>query len=157
MTPGSCAYPGLSSWPMTPRILATGPESSGTRALTRLLAAGGADAVHRSQPEGPDWIDLEAMLDDFDAVVVIVRGRLANVRSYSHRKITANDREASDRRRKALARIAPILGNPKTFLVTYESLVAVEERRHLLAHLGLDPAGAEVADWNNANGKHYAP
>lgn len=141
-----------------PRILATGPESSGTRALTRLLAAGGAEAVHRSQPEGPDWIDVEAMLDDFDYVVVIVRGRLANVRSFTARKITSSDREASERRRKALGRLAPVFGHPKTIVVTYEALSAVEERRHLLAHLGLDPEGAVAETWGalEANRRRYS-
>lgn len=141
-----------------PRILATGPESSGTRALTRLLAAGGADAVHRSQPEGPDWIDVEAMLDDFDAIVVVIRGRLANIRSYTGRKITSSARGAAARRRKALGRLAPILGHPKTIVVTYESLDDVTERRHLLAHLGLDPDGADATGWDalKANRRHYS-
>lgn len=136
-------------------MLATGPESSGTRYLTRLLAEGGADAVHRSQPEGPDWIDMVAMLDDFDAVVVIIRGRLGNVSSYVHRKIVGTHRAAAEKRRKALGRLAPILAHPKVEVVTYESLASEAERRHLLDHLGLDPDAAVRQPWGDANEKHY--
>ena len=137
------------------RVLATGPESSGTNALTRLLAAGGADAVHLSQPEGPLWLDLEAMLDGFDAAVVVIRGFAAHKASLVRREIEPADGEARLRRRKALGRLAPIMGHPKVTVVTYESLLELEERRVLLFVLGLDPAGAHVEEWANENGKYY--
>lgn len=136
------------------RVLATGPESSGTNALTRLLEAGGAETVHRSQPEGPDWIDLEAMLDDFDAVVVIIRGRLGHLSSCLRRGIEPDYPTADARRRKALARLAPILGHPKVHVVTYESLSEFPERTALLDDLGLDPQGAFVEAWTNENRKY---
>lgn len=136
------------------KVLATGPESSGTNALTRLLAAGGADAVHRSQPEGPDWIDLEAMLDDFDRVVVVIRGRQGHLSSLRRREIEVEHEAAVARRRKALARIGPILGDPRVELVTYESLRELGERRALLEALELDPDGAEAEEWTDENGKY---
>ena len=117
------------------RVLVTGPESSGTRWLTELVAAGGAYAVHRSQPEGADWIDLEAMADDFDAVVVSVRGCYAHLASLTER--VRPEGGAAERRRKALACIAPILGRDDVHLVTYESMSSPVERRHLLRVLGL--------------------
>lgn len=148
------------------RILATGPESSGTNYLTRLLAAGGADAVHRSQPEGGDWIDVEAMLDlpssgpegrvePFDHAVVVIRGRLGHCRSQVRRNIEIDERAAMSRRRAALARLAPIFGRDDVTVVTYESLASEDERRHLLWSLGLDPGGATRAPFNDENEKHY--
>lgn len=148
------------------RVLATGPESSGTKWVTKLLAEAGADAVHRSQPEGPDWVDLRAMLDHpasgptapvppFDAAVVVVRGRLAHVRSQVRRNIESSEDVADARRRAALARIAPVLGDPRVTVVTYESLAHVAERRHLLASLGLDDTAADRVPWTDQNLKHY--
>lgn len=138
------------------RVLATGPEASGTTILTHLLAAGGADALHRSQPEGPDWIDVEAMLDDFDHTVVIVRGLVGNLASLQRKGLAETPEAAAARRRKALSRLAPILGHPRVTVVTYESLREPAERRALLAGLGLDPAGADAIDWTDENRKYYA-
>lgn len=134
------------------RILVTGPESSGTRWLAELVAAGGAYAVHRSQPEGADWIDLEAMADDFDAVVVSVRGCYAHLASLDERVRPHGG--SAERRRRALACIAPILGREDVHLVTYESMSSPVERRHLLAVLGLDPS-ADVA-FDDASAHRYA-
>lgn len=116
-------------------ILATGPESSGTRWLAGLLAAAGADVLHRSQPYGTDWLDLAAMADRFDATVVIVRGAYAHTESLRER-VGVGDPYA--RRAHALAAIAPILGRPDTHLVTYESMGSGVEVAHLLGLLGLD-------------------
>lgn len=148
------------------RILATGPESSGTNYLTRLLAAGGAEVVHRSQPEGGDWIDVEAMLDHpssgpkgrveaFDHAVVVIRGRLGHCRSMVRRNIEPEEGEAIRRRRAALRRLAPIIGDERVTVVTYESLASEHERRHLLWSLGLDADGAVRAPFNDENGKYY--
>lgn len=138
------------------RVLITGPESSGTRYVTALLAAGGAETLHRSQPEGLDWIDLAAMLDDFDAIVVMIRGQLAQVRSQQTCGIEKDDESALVRRRKALARVAPIFGDPKVSVVTYESLGHPRERRYLVESLGLDWVAANSdASWEEGNAKHY--
>jgi hypothetical protein len=137
------------------KILATGPESSGTRYLTELLADAGADVLHRSQPEGVDWIDLAAMLDDFDAIVVIVRGELAHLRSQQTRGIVDGDEAAAAKRRKALRHVAPILGDERVRFVTYESLAHVAERRHLLLTLGLDADAAARCPFTDENEKHY--
>lgn len=136
------------------RVLVTGPESSGTRWLTEFLRAAGADALHRSQPEGDDWIDLEEMLEDFDAVVVIVRGLYANLTSI-HERIRPPE-GASLRRRRALRRIAPIIGLPRVHLVTYESMASPAERRELLVTLELGHATAEAVPFGDANVHRYA-
>lgn len=137
------------------KILATGPESSGTRYVTELLKDGGANVLHRSQPEGVDWIDLSAMLDDFDACVVVIRGRLAQVRSQQHRGIVANDPDGFAKCRRSLRALAPILGDERVVLVTYESLAYPAERRHLLQTFGLDAGAADRQTWFQENEKHY--
>lgn len=136
------------------RVLATGPESSGTNALARLLEAGGAEAVHRSQPEGPDWLDLPAMLKDFDAAVVVIRGRQGHLASYRRRGMASTHHEAEARRRRSLAGVAAVLGHHKVEVVTYESMQDPAERRALLEALGLDPAAAEDEEWTDENRKY---
>lgn len=136
------------------KVLVTGPESSGTRWLTDYLTKAGADALHRSQPEGPDWIDLESMLGDFDHVVVVVRGLLANVRSMEMRGCVEDVPAGFVKRRRALGSIGRVLGHGRVTLVTYESLAHRAERLQLLANLGL----AESDDhwpWVDENVKHY--
>jgi len=133
------------------RVLVTGPESSGTRWLTELVSTAGAYAVHRSQPEGADWIDLEAMADEFDATVVVIRGAYAHLASLTER---VRPPDPAERRRKALACIAPILGRTDVHLVTYESLGSPVERRHLLAALGLDTS-ADVP-FDDASAHRYS-
>jgi hypothetical protein len=137
------------------KILATGPESSGTRYVTALLKDGGANVLHRSQPEGVDWIDVSAMLGDFDAAVVVIRGRLAQIRSQQHRGIVATDEAAVEKARRSLGALASILGDERVVVVTYESLAAAAERRHLLATFGLDAGAADRCLWFDENAKHY--
>lgn len=139
------------------RVLVTGPESSGTRWLTALISDAGADALHRSQPEGVDWIDMAAMVDDFDHVVVIIRGLLAHLRSQilPEHSIEPDEQSATRRRRKALARLAPILGHPKVTVVTYESMRHRAEVVYLLRTLGLDETAVYRRPWTDQNPKHY--
>lgn len=137
------------------KILVTGPESSGTRYLTALLKDGGANVLHRSQPEGPDWIDVRAMLDDFDAAAIVLRGRLAQVRSQQHRGIVNTDDAGFDRHRRAMRSLAPIFGDERVVVVTYESLAYPAERRHLLCTFGLDVGAADRQPFYDENSKHY--
>ena len=137
------------------KILVTGPESSGTRYVTALVKDAGGNVLHRSQPEGDTWVDVRAMLDDFDAGVIVLRGRLAQVRSQQHRGIVTNDADGSDRRRRALRALAPAMGDDRVLVVTYESLASAAERRHLLTALGLDPGAADRVPFYDENQKHY--
>lgn len=52
------------------RVLCTGPESSGTRLLTRLVDNLDVEAFHRSIPHGPDWWNAP---EDIDRVIFINR------------------------------------------------------------------------------------
>lgn len=137
------------------KLLVTGPESSGTRYVTALLKDGGGNVLHRSQPEGADWIDVRAMLDDFDACVVVLRGRLAQVRSQQFRGITSTDEDGFTKLRRSLHAVAPILGDERVVVVTYESLMYPAERRHLLGTFGLDQGAADRCEWFEENVKHY--
>lgn len=158
------------------RVLATGVPSSGTRYLTRLLAAGGADAVHLSQPDQaqfieplglladiqtdqPDelavWFDMDRALGDFDAVVIVVRGRLAHDGSYAIHWCDMSAERADVWRQESFERLRPAFGHPKAIIVTYESLAVREERMALLTALGLNPEGADLEPWSNENAKHY--
>lgn len=138
------------------RVLAFGPESSGTRWLKYLLEAGGADATHRSQPNGITWVDAAAMLYDYDRVVVILRSPVAHVASMTERGIVASEADGWAKRRRQLAAVAPILGDPRVEVVTFEGLAARHERRALLERLGLDPGGADAIVYDPvANEQHY--
>lgn len=158
------------------RILATGPPSSGTRYLTALLAAGGADVVHLSQPDQRTLIEAEGLLAKqscspfdldsawfdpvkavrcFDAVVIVLRGRVAHSGSYLTHWKGMTVEQALEWRKESLRRLAPIMGRDTVTVVTYESLAVREERIGLLAELGLDVAGADRERWVNMNRKHY--
>lgn len=52
------------------KVLCTGPESSGTRLLTRLVGSLGVDAIHRSVPHAMDWWNAPS---DIDRFIVVVR------------------------------------------------------------------------------------
>jgi hypothetical protein len=147
------------------RVIVTGPESSGTNYVTRLLASGGADALHRSQPEGADWIDVLAMLDHpasgydrpvppYDYAVVVIRGLHSHMRSMLRRNIETHPGEALSRRNASLGRLGAILGDPRVLVVTYESLTSETERRFLLATLGLDSEAAVREPFYDENRKY---
>lgn len=59
-------------------IVCTGPESSGTRLLERIVATSGVACGHRSMPHANDW---NLGLTSLDEVVVITRERMATARS----------------------------------------------------------------------------
>ena len=137
------------------RVLVSGAESSGTHFVMDLLAAGGADVTHRSQPNGDSWIDLKAMMEGgFDHCVVVVRGFHAHCSSQVRRNIEPHFGMAVIRRQKALRYIAPILGDERTILVTYESLAALIEREVLLDILRLDVTAASKVEWHDENEKY---
>lgn len=53
------------------RVLCTGPESSGTRLLTRLVSNLGVEAIHRSIPHGKEWWAIKP--EDYDRAIFICR------------------------------------------------------------------------------------
>ena len=87
--------------------------------------------------------------------MVVIRGHLAQIRSLQTCGISTDDADAADHRRRALRAVAPILGDGRVIVVTYESLAHVAERRHLLAALKLDESAADRCPWTDENPKHY--
>ncbi len=149
-------------------VLVTGPESSGTRYVTDILTEAGLDAEHRSMPEGDEWWDPTAdhwtswstgpaFACSFDAIVLVIRGRHAHLSSLVLRGICSTWDEASARRRSALRALAPIIAEPSTLLVTYESLANVGEVRSLLCELGVDAQRFVPPKFSSENDKHYWP
>lgn len=151
-----------------PRILSTGPESSGTNYVGYLLEAGGAEVLHRSQPNGLDWLDLARMLDEpgsgYDAptqpvqwIVITIRGLLAHTQSMIRRNIETSWETAENRRRASLESLGRVLGDSRVVVVTYESLAHRAERICLLEFLGLctEAADAEDVEYHDQNWKYY--
>ncbi len=120
-------------------VLVTGPESSGTRYVTDILTEAGLDVLHQSMPEGDYWWPL-VFAYDFDARIVVVRGRHAHLSSLILRGICTSWESADEKRRLALQQLAPLLADRRTLLVTYESLANAGEVRSLLCELGVDGA-----------------
>lgn len=52
------------------RVLCTGPESSGTRLLTRLVENLGIEAIHKSIPHGMEWW---SHTENVDRIICVVR------------------------------------------------------------------------------------
>jgi hypothetical protein len=151
-----------------PKILVTGPESSGTKYVAALLEYGGGEVLHRSQPNGYDWLDLGRMLDEpssgydspmppMDWVIITIRGLMAHTQSMIRRNIETSWETAESRRRAALGSLDRVLGDPRVVVVTYESLAHQAERVCLLEFLGLntDAAGAEDVAYHDQNWKYY--
>jgi len=142
-----------------------GPESSGTRLLTKIMIAGGChgDASHfqpfdkcsfgnlspivwrRSVPHSGKDINLQSMLDrlhDYEVmVVVIVRDWTVTEKSQVKNKHASSIEVANAKVKSALKSIFSqlILTNSDFVLVTYESLVLnpVKIQQSLFNRLGL--------------------
>lgn len=98
------------------KVLCTGPESSGTRLLTRIVSSG-AYAMHRSLPHAGEW--WVGCWTDYDAVVAIVRDEEATIASAVaalHASSPERARRNRDRALRELATLDPIW-------VQYEDLV----------------------------------
>lgn len=99
------------------KVLCTGPESSGTRLLTRIVSTG-AYAMHRSLPHGDDW--WVGHLTGFDAVVAIYRNEQATIASAVARSHVLTGGQAADRRRRALQELETL----DPVWVRYEDIVS---------------------------------
>lgn len=98
-------------------VLCTGPESSGTRLLSRIVATGTA-VVHRSIPHGQTWWTLD---DWRGPIVAIVREEFATCESALAAGHAATLDEAVERRQKA---IQILQAREDVIWVQYERLVA---------------------------------
>lgn len=154
------------------RIVVTGPESSGTRMLTRMLREAGGSVVHRPMPYGgkrkakdangrsvripgtavwPELVD-----DEPDVVVVVERDLRSTIRSQVEVGHVADEDEALAAIRRAYLDIATQLAALKVpfWPVAYGAMSRPEARADLCGWLGLD-AGKITTVWCNANAKYY--
>lgn len=134
------------------RVVCTGPESSGTRLLTQIVAGMGVEAVHRSIPQGNDWEWYQR--EDYDAAVVIVRDFYPAARS----KVTnrhCGDLGTSERELREAIAVIPMLPYRWT-LVTFSNLVTRPEKvaEEIAEFLGVEVG--PLPEIRDANAKWYA-
>lgn len=130
---------------MTTKVTCTGPESSGTRLLTRLVSGLGVVAVHRSVPHGPEWWP---RLDDTDSTHMVVITRdiektLASQKRAGHMQVwqhRLSPQEKYDLSVGVLIRQTRLWGR-KALWIEYEDLVAEPQRvmDAVAAFLGVEP------------------
>lgn len=129
-------------------VVVTGPESSGTRFVSRWLEAHEQIvARHWSMPSGERWLRHWPTEHDFDgdepdALVLVVRSFEATVASQHHRELVTCRKEAEANILQALLRALAwsVAHGTATYLVLYEDIVAAPEHFDAVFRwLGLDP------------------
>lgn len=143
-------------------VLVTGPESSGTRFVSRWLEAHPEIAArHWSAPSGTQWAKHWPDVHDFggeppDAVLVCVRDFTATTTSQHARELVASRKQAEANTVLALLRClswAVSHGYP-VHVVVYDSVVAHPERfRHVFDWLGLPPVDAPEPVFDGSAGR----
>lgn len=128
-------------------VVVTGPESSGTRLVSRWLEAH-PDLVarHWSMPSGEGWARHWPTDHDFDgglpdAVVLVVRDFEATVRSQHHRELVVSRKEAEANIIQALLRILAwaVSHGTATYVVLYDEIIGDPSRFDALFDwLGVD-------------------
>lgn len=142
------------------RILCVGPESSGTRLMTTILRATGAEVSHSSPAYKPSLGGVKYSPYEYDAVVLVIRNGSWNVRSMQNRKRFRNTYESPQR--QIMLDIWDVLrdlahDHINVHIVTYESLVY--ETEHCLRALCQDldlPAPVGYDEVQNGNEKFWA-
>lgn len=135
--------------------LVTGPESSGTSLVSRILRRAGAEVCHRSATYGERWQSLRELADTCDVVVIVFRDPFSTMASQEAEGLDM--KPALDKLRRGYREIfGSLLGSTdRVFVVTYEQLVL--DRASivpLLSHLGLDVNAAVAEEVTNENTKY---
>ena len=107
------------------RVLCTGPESSGTRLLARIVATGtGIEAIHRSIPHGIDWDPFAPhAVGEIDRAILIVRSWTATAKSQSERGLVPNEAVGVEHLQIAIPIFFRDLGSHPWWMVTYQNLI----------------------------------
>lgn len=142
-------------------VLVTGPESSGTRFVSRWLEAHpDVTARHWSMPSGERWARHWPTEHDFDgeipdAVVIVIRSFEGTIASQRDRELVTCRREAEANIVLALLRSLSwaVSHGAATYLVVYDEMVAHPRRfAALFRWLGLEPVEPPepIVDGNTA-------
>lgn len=129
-------------------VVVTGPESSGTRLVSRWLETHpDITARHWSMPSGEQWARHWPTDHDFDgdtpdAVVLVIRNFTATVEAQHHRQLVASRKEAEVNAITALHRTLNwcVSHGAAVTWVLYDDIVAHPERfDDVFRWLGLNP------------------
>lgn len=135
-------------------ISVTGPESTGTRYVTRILTQAGGIVRHWPLPQGniAKWLPLQKS----EAVIIMVRDVKATICSQVESGHVRNEIEAQTNIQKAYSMIISQISTWTSpwWLVSYESLGRPEAILDLCARLNLN--GYNITEsWIDANSKYY--
>lgn len=136
------------------KVVVTGPESSGTSLVSRILRDAGAKVFHRSATYRNDWPNLVTLADSCGAMIVVYRDPIATMKSQQTQGLTAD--EAWIKLRDGYCVIAWTLRliSVPVWCITYEQLVLDPNSiRPLLEWLGLNTDVA-IEDVRNENAKY---
>jgi hypothetical protein len=138
-------------------VVVTGPESSGTSLVSRILRSAGAQVFHRSATYADDYADLPALCAGADAVVVVFRDPVATMLSQMRQGLSHD--EAAQKLRAGYREIAAVLRDLHSVIIycmTYEQLVLdADSIRPLLRLLSLH-ADVTIEPVLNENRKYVA-
>lgn len=146
---------------MKMKVAVVGPESSGTKLMTRILQASGAKVLHRSFPYGGGgrndprhWPEADVITFQPYAIVWMNRDWWATARAQVATGHVKNTQEAWGNIQMATERIGKLAMFNKYYMINYESLVTRPNIvvANLTGTLGLDmPEFETIVD---GNGKH---
>ena len=132
-------------------IVVTGPESTGTRMMSRMLGQAGGIVRHWPLPQGnvARWPPLPSEGD----VVIMVRDRRSTICAQIAAGHVVDQEQAEKNVRRAYRTIFEQLPGRNWFIVSYESLARESALTDLCKALGL--LGVPIDRWQDANAKYY--
>jgi hypothetical protein len=136
------------------KVVVTGPESSGTSLVSRIVRDAGAQVFHRSATYDEDWPSLVQLADSCDAMIVVYRDPIATMKSQQAQGLITD--QARRKLRDGYYQIswAVRLVSVPIWCITYEQLVLDPNSiRPLLDLMGLD-SNIHIEEVSNENAKY---
>lgn len=134
------------------KVVACGPESSGTRLLHRLIASlPGVEAVHHSMPHGEEWWDWHEF-EGHRFVIIVRRPDVAAMSAVASSCVTS----IAEHRQEWPRAITMLAAIPDAYWVFYGALVADPETQmaNIAGWLGVGKGEADFrAEVRNENDK----